>query len=1145
MASAKLPPWWLAVCLIGGSGVSSDCVFDCRANQYCGSVPIHIKTNPYRSLVFSDGSIEQEADAKADEVAITSVTYVDLSGRGITGVSTTGLDCAALHGIDAIDLHNNSIVELPHLSTFGSLQFVSLNDNRIQRIDANYFNGSTNDQLHILLNNNAIKELPTALFSGFLGSRLNVFLGGNLISSLKPGIFSGATVDLLQLWLNGNVITHLGAGTFADFGGYDLSVYLQDNEITDLEVGAFSGQFNDYVAVFLENNAITTLEKGLFAGFNGLQLNVYFQNNGLKTIETGVFSGFNGTWLEAGCSNNAISILEPEVFVDFLNLNRLYLYLNNNTIANLEPNHFANFTGVGLFIFLNNNSMDVLASNVFLQYTGDLLNLYLADNSISVVNPDLFSNFDGRSLGLVLDNNIISTLAPKTFVGFTGETLIFSAQNNLLTTLEPFIFYGFRGTLLRVVLDSNSITYLAKSVLSDFSGVKLEVELNSNLLSHLDPNVFEGINLGSSLAVGLDYNLLAVLEPKVFSSFYGTALVASFNSNMITSLPADLFSGFVPAYLTVSFRNNLISTIEPTLFSGFEGSNIYLLLDNNYITRLTAGVFFSDFDGVGLAVSLTNNNIAYLAPGFSTGMTGNNIFRFLAGNPLQCAAYTPALVNCTCADTDTKFYQKCGYGVCSATSLACDAGTYPTQNCQYAPRSECIAVCPNVSEYMKVTSGDTPTAICFPISSCGTAFPYANQTGFYKAYQLANATQFDDTVCLRCTECAEGFVTTPCTATQDSSCTRTSDQLSSGQIAAIVLVSLAVAVAGVYLGWWGLQHKSGKEQTLRSYAEQTETLELTTKLLGVEEQKVADTELAWKVRWEDIELGDKLGAGAFGVVSKGQWLGSMVAVKVLNPAVMMFDVDSTAFEREVTAMRALHHPNLVTFYGFGTSANGKPFLVTELMFETLRQRLSWRKTSEDETGLGVDWGEARRWCADIVAGMLFLHTREPPMLHRDLKSDNCLLGENDLVKIADFGTVARPKDAGIPSVKHVEDDESLSGSLVMTASIFAGTPLWMAPEVMSGKHGWSHYGLPVDVYSFGMVMFEIATRLLPFPQCDKLSYFDFNDFVTDGGRPLIPTETLPRDYEQLMVRCWHANPNLRPVFTDVAHAITTMNVSLR
>jgi hypothetical protein len=77
-----------------------------------------------------------------------------------------------------------------------------------------------------------------------------------------------------------------------------------------------------------------------------------------------------------------------------------------------------------------------------------------------------------------------------------------------------------------------------------------------------------------------------------------------------------------------------------------------------------------------------------------------------------------------------------------------------------------------------------------------------------------------------------------------------------------------------------------------------------------------------------------------------------------------------------------------------------------------------------------------------------------------------------------------------------------------------------------------------------MVMFEIATRLLPFPQCDKLSYFDFNDFVTDGGRPLIPTETLPRDYEQLMVRCWHANPNLRPVFTDVAHAITTMNVSL-
>lgn len=76
------------------------------------------------------------------------------------------------------------------------------------------------------------------------------------------------------------------------------------------------------------------------------------------------------------------------------------------------------------------------------------------------------------------------------------------------------------------------------------------------------------------------------------------------------------------------------------------------------------------------------------------------------------------------------------------------------------------------------------------------------------------------------------------------------------------------------------------------------------------------------------------------------------------------------------------------------------------------------------------------------------------------------------VKIADFGTVMRPGSSG--SVKTT----SLSNStaLLQTATLGTGTPLWMAPEVQEGKFGIAHYGAPVDVYSFGMVMF-----VAPFP----------------------------------------------------------------
>lgn len=127
-------------------------------------------------------------------------------------------------------------------------------------------------------------------------------------------------------------------------------------------------------------------------------------------------------------------------------------------------------------------------------------------------------------------------------------------------------------------------------------------------------------------------------------------------------------------------------------------------------------------------------------------------------------------------------------------------------------------------------------------------------------------------------------------------------------------------------------------------------------------------------------------------------------------------------------------------------------------------------------------------------------------IHRDLKSLNLLVNQRFEIKICDFG-LSRVIDKNQP----------------MTSNI--GTVAWIAPEIFSNK---KLYTEKADVYSFGVILWELLTRQMPFAEAEA---FTIPVLVTKGKRPALPKK-LPKDYGKLMEKCWHQKGEKRPSFDD-------------
>ncbi|EGG20032.1 SMAD/FHA domain-containing protein [Cavenderia fasciculata] len=242
----------------------------------------------------------------------------------------------------------------------------------------------------------------------------------------------------------------------------------------------------------------------------------------------------------------------------------------------------------------------------------------------------------------------------------------------------------------------------------------------------------------------------------------------------------------------------------------------------------------------------------------------------------------------------------------------------------------------------------------------------------------------------------------------------------------------------------------------------------------------------------------RLGQGSCGEVSQYEWRGTQVAVKIIFRSLIHKEKNGE-FEKETQILKCLRHPNVVLFMGT-CLLKGNLAIITEYLNKgSLRDVLNSKSH--------LSWNTKIKMMLDVAQGMNYLHSYNPKIIHRDLKSLNLLVDNNYNVKVSDFGL-----------------SRFSTGNEART---FCGTLPWIAPEVFTR----SGYSTKADVFSFGVVLWEVLTRQTP----------SGNIAGSTNGHPDIPPDC-PIPFAQLIKDCCSKSPEQRPNFTQIINRLKSMFV---
>jgi serine/threonine protein kinase len=264
---------------------------------------------------------------------------------------------------------------------------------------------------------------------------------------------------------------------------------------------------------------------------------------------------------------------------------------------------------------------------------------------------------------------------------------------------------------------------------------------------------------------------------------------------------------------------------------------------------------------------------------------------------------------------------------------------------------------------------------------------------------------------------------------------------------------------------------------------------------------------AWNIDFSELTVGTRVGIGFFGEVFRGIWNGTDVAIKVF------LEQDLTAenmedFCNEISILSRLRHPNVILFLGACTKPP-RLSMVTEYMEMGSLYYLIHLSGQKKKLSLR----RRLKMLRDICKGLMCIHRMK--IVHRDLKSANCLVNKHWTVKICDLGLSRIMLDPPI------RDSSS------------AGTPEWMAPELIRNEP----FDEKCDIFSFGVMMWELWTLNRPWEGVppERVVY----SVAHEGSRLEIPEGPLG----SLISDCW-AESHERPSCDEILSRLVDMEYSL-
>ncbi|KAL3667174.1 hypothetical protein V7S43_008111 [Phytophthora oleae] len=353
-----------------------------------------------------------------------------------------------------------------------------------------------------------------------------------------------------------------------------------------------------------------------------------------------------------------------------------------------------------------------------------------------------------------------------------------------------------------------------------------------------------------------------------------------------------------------------------------------------------------------------------------------------------------------------------------------------------------------------------------------------------------------------------------------------------GVIAGVVaLISLGV-VGGVaravydYIGrWQKKRHREGIHEETPLFFDQEARASYQKEIDAVDKLFPSNDPVlvTWRVDYDSVTLVKKIAQGAFGEVWVGQYRNTRVAVKRLIQEQVSLAA-SEAFLREVKLMAWLEHPKIVQFVGVAWTKLVDMLAVIEYMdggdLRTLLDKKSPKKLPWEESGLKLQYAQ------DTIDAIVYLHSLNPVIIHRDLKSRNILLDSKKGAKIGDFG---------VSATKRLHD---------MTAGV--GTTRWLAPEIARGEEKYTE---AVDIYSFGIILSELDTHQLPFADAKTNTGAALNDMailqgVSSGKLQVTFSPSCPRNLEALARSCMSLDPAHRPTAAQMAYELRKKDLFL-